>query len=131
MKLLSKLGLPTLALVALTGTALAGIHEKASSTSHQLDNAAVALDDYMHDNYSTSYGAHDPNELVSTARTLKLPGGRLRSLDPNGTHVAWLWSRVRDQFTANGIFADQDAKKIYDDCHRLTVLVTAYTNSAN
>ena len=38
---------------------------------------------------------------------------------------------VRDQFTANGIFADQDAKKIYDDCHRLTVLVTAYTNSAN
>lgn len=133
MKLLTKLGLPTLALVALAGTALAGIHRKAASTSHALEEAAVELHDYMHDNYTNSYGAHGM-EIAADALHSAIHdynNGNASEQDVLDQVQAANDARdaLRDSFRANGIMADQTAKKLYDECHKLTVRVTAYTNS--
>ena len=55
---LKRTSLFALALTALALPAVAGVHKFASGTSHQLDLASVALHDYAHEAFGTSYGSH-------------------------------------------------------------------------
>ena len=129
----SKLGLSALAIVALALPTLAGIHKKAGSTAHQLDNASVAIHDYLHDaGYPSSYGAHGMELAADTLHTAmhNFGNGNATEADvlDNVAATTAALEAMRDSFRANGIWADRTAKKLYDDCHRLTVLMNAYTN---
>ncbi len=55
---LTKFGFAALALALFSLPVIADISNKAAGLSHDLEEAATALHDYMHDNYGSSYGAH-------------------------------------------------------------------------
>ena len=53
-------------LAVLAGTALAFIDPGAPSASHQMEELAVEIHDYLHDNYGSTFGAHGLEEAATT-----------------------------------------------------------------
>lgn len=105
------------ALLALAATSYAFIFPAAVSSSHELQNAATALHDYMHETYPSSYGAHGL-ETESTALHATLHEWE----DGNASECDVISQRgtVKDtfvdtfyQFLFNGIFVDQEATDMF------------------
>ena len=140
MKSLFSLGLSVLALTALTLPVLAGgIHQKATSTSHELEEASVDLHDYMHHEYSGSFGAHGMESAADDAH------GTLHDWSHGEATVAEVLADVdaanaafdamTSQFNEAGLLSgpdqDKEAKKLYHEVHKTLAKLNAYTASAN
>ncbi len=127
----SKLALLGLALATLAVPALARVHKHATSTSHELEHAAAELHHYMHDAFPSSYGAHGMEVDAGTAHGVLHDFGHGEATEAEVDAAVQMVNdsleAMRVQFRDNNVWADQEAKKHYDEVHKLTVRLTAYT----
>ena len=134
MKKLNKFLLTCLALVGVSVPLWAGIHAKATSTSHALEEVATELHSHVHHVFGPSYGAHGMEVTASALHSILHDWGHGTATEADVLSAVdaanAAFDSMREQFRANNVWADQDSKMLYDSVHRLLVLVNAYTASS-
>lgn len=127
-----KLAISALALLGLAVPVFAGIHKFALGTSADLAEASAELHGYMHGAFGNSYGSHGMETDSQTANDVleNWDAGLVTEADVDAAVqvVNDTFDAMRIQFVENDIWDDKTAKKMYDDVHKLKVLLTAYTN---
>jgi len=131
-----RIAISALALAALAVPGLAAIQKKASSTSHHLQESSVALHEYFHHNYPSSYGAHGMEEAATAAHaTLHAYGNGEASEEDVLASVAACnvaFDEMEAQMVAGGVIKgpgqDQVAKKLFDEVHKTLAKLNAFTN---
>ena len=121
-------------LAALASPSIAGVHDKAPGTSHQLENVSAELHTYMHHHYPSSFGAHgmEVNATMLHATLHDWEHGHVTEYD---VFVALAmaneaFDNMTDMFNDMGILSgrDQDkgAKQLYHEVQKYLERVDAY-----
>jgi len=139
MKRLITLALSALAVSVLAVPSLAAIHEKATSTSHHLEEASVAIHDYLHHTYGPSFGAHGMETAADAAHGVlhDYTHGEATETDVLASVAAAnaAFGSMEAQMVAGGLIKgpgqDQEAKMLFDEVHKTLAKLNAFTSSSN
>ena len=134
MQTLLRFTLTIIFLAALASPSLAGVHDKATGASHQLEIVSTDLHTYMHHNHPSSYGAHGMEENAHMLHAT-LHDWQDGEATEDDVFVALAMANaafddMTDQFNAQGFLSgpgqDKGAKQLYHEVHKYLELVDAY-----